>query len=63
MPKQTNDFQQLTAMVVELLEDGAVVEESREFHDPDTGVMREVMCTLSSGAKPTGDRSPSLSSA
>jgi hypothetical protein len=42
MPKQTNDFQQLIAMVVELLEDGAVVEESREFPDPDTGVMREV---------------------
>ena len=29
-------------MVVELLEDGTVVEESREFPDPDTGVMREV---------------------
>jgi hypothetical protein len=42
MPKQTNDFQQLIAMVVELLGDGAVVEESREFPDPDTGVMREV---------------------
>jgi hypothetical protein len=42
MPKQTNDFQQLIAMVVELLEEGAVVEESREFPDPDTGVMREV---------------------
>ena len=42
MPKRTNDFQQLIAMVVELLEDGAVAEESREFPDPDTGVMREV---------------------
>ena len=42
MPKQTNDFQQLIAMVVELLEDGAVVEESRLFPDPDTGVKREV---------------------
>jgi hypothetical protein len=42
MPKRTNDFQQLIAMVVELLEDGAVVEESNEFPDPDTGVMREV---------------------
>ncbi len=40
--KQTNDFQQLIAMVVELLEDGAVVEESKEFEDPDTGVPREV---------------------
>jgi hypothetical protein len=29
MPKQTNDFQQLIAMVVELLEDGAVVGRSR----------------------------------
>jgi hypothetical protein len=42
VPKRTNDFQQLIAMVVELLEDGTVVEESREFPDPDTGVMREV---------------------
>ena len=42
MSKQTNDFQQLIAMVVELLEDGMIVEESKEFPDPDTGVMREV---------------------
>ena len=42
MPKQTNAFQQLIAMVVELLEDGAVVEESKLFPDPDTGVHREV---------------------
>ncbi|MEW5812235.1 MAG: hypothetical protein AB1925_22645 [Actinomycetota bacterium] len=42
MPKRTNDFQQIIAMVVELLEDGAVVEESVLFEDPDTGVMREV---------------------
>jgi len=42
MPKQTNDFQQLIAMVVELLEDGAVVEESREFPDPD---MSKFVCT------------------
>lgn len=41
MSKQTNDFQQLIAMVVELLEGGEVVE-SREFPDPDTGVPREV---------------------
>ena len=42
MPKQTNAFQQLIAMVIELLEDGAVVEESKLFPDPDTGVQREV---------------------
>jgi hypothetical protein len=41
MSKQTNDFQQLIAMVVELLE-GGVVEESKEFEDPDTGSPREV---------------------
>ena len=42
MSKQTNPFQQLIAMVVELLEDGAIVEESKLFEDPDTGVPREV---------------------
>ena len=42
MPKRTNDFQQLIAMLVELLDDGAVVEESKEFPDPDTGNLREV---------------------
>jgi hypothetical protein len=41
MPKRTNDFQQLIAQIMELLDD-AVVEESREFPDPDTGQAREV---------------------
>ena len=63
MPKQTNDFQQLIAMVVELLEDGAVVEESREFPDPDTGVMREVDVYALIRGKATEGRSPSRSSA
>jgi hypothetical protein len=31
VPKRTNEFQQLIAMVAELLENGTVVEESREF--------------------------------
>jgi hypothetical protein len=42
MSKQTNDFQQLIALVVGLLEDAVVIEESKEFPDPDTGVPREV---------------------
>src|ERR1700687_4907721 len=42
MPKRTNPFQQLIAMVVELLENGEEVTESVEFPDPDTGEPREV---------------------
>jgi len=42
MPKRSNPFQQLIAMVVELLEDGEEVTESVEFPDPTTGRPREV---------------------
>lgn len=42
MPQRTNDFQQLIAQIIELLEDPEVIEESKEFPDPDTGQPREV---------------------
>jgi hypothetical protein len=42
MPKRTNPFQRTIAMVLSLLEDGAVVRESVEFADPVTGKPREV---------------------
>ncbi|MBF9349269.1 hypothetical protein [Mycobacteroides chelonae] len=42
MPPQTNDFQQLIAQIIELLEDPVIIEESKLFPDPDTGQDREV---------------------
>jgi hypothetical protein len=49
MPKRTNPFQQLIAMVVELLEDGSVVTESIEYPDPAAGNPREVDITVVRG--------------
>jgi hypothetical protein len=46
MPKRTNPFQQLIAMVVELLENGSVVTESIEYPDPAAGNPREVDITV-----------------
>lgn len=40
VPKRSNDFQRLIAMLMEVLED-AEVEESKEFSDPDNSEMRE----------------------
>ena len=54
MSKQTNDFQQLITMIMELLVDGEVVE-SKMFPDPDTGEDREVdIYALIRGSLPDG---------
>lgn len=54
MSKQTNDFQQLITMIMELLVDGEVVE-SKEFPDPDTDEPREVdIYALVKGKLPDG---------
>jgi hypothetical protein len=42
MPKRTNDFQRLIAMLAELLGEGAVVEESRMLTELDSDHQREV---------------------
>ncbi|MDT5142009.1 MAG: hypothetical protein QOE52_4761 [Mycobacterium sp.] len=49
MPKRTNPFQQLIAMVVELLENGSVVTESVEYPDPVAKNPREVDITVVRG--------------
>jgi len=49
MPKRTNPFQQLIAMVVELLENGSVVTESVEYRDPAANNLREVDITVVRG--------------
>jgi hypothetical protein len=43
MPKRSNDFQHLIAMLVELLEDGAVVEESKNSPTPIPGTFVKSM--------------------
>lgn len=56
MSKQTNDFQQLITMIMELLIDGEVVE-SKEFPDPDTDEPREVdVYALIRGKRSDGQR-------
>jgi hypothetical protein len=42
MPKRSNEFQQLSAMLTQLLGDGAVVEESKILTDRISGASREV---------------------
>jgi hypothetical protein len=49
MPKRTNPFQQLIAMVVELLENGSVVTESVEYRDPAANNLRESISPSSGG--------------
>jgi hypothetical protein len=49
MPQRTNPFQQLIAMVVELLENGSAVTESVEYPDPAAGNPREVDITVVRG--------------